>query len=71
MKDQKYFRIAIRVPEIFYVLRNHESNEPDRFDEESELIKQHQSDEENLVSAAVQLVETKLTNFAMCLNPHS
>ncbi len=55
MKDGKNFRIAIRVPEIFYVLRDHESNEPDRFDEEAELIKHHQSNEEDLVSAEVQL----------------
>ncbi len=55
MKDGTNFRIAIRVPEIFYVLRDHESNEPDRFDEEAELIKHHQSNEEDLVSAEVQL----------------
>ena len=55
MKEGIKFRIAIRIPEIFYVLRNHESKEPDRFDEETELIKQHQSDEEDVVSAEVQL----------------
>jgi hypothetical protein len=55
MKERMKFRIAIRIPEIFYVLRNHESKEPDRFDEETELIKQHQSDEEGFVSEEVQL----------------
>ena len=38
MNGEIKFRIAIRVPEIFYVLRNHESKEPDRFIEEAELI---------------------------------
>lgn len=47
MEFQKKFRIAIRVPEIFYVLRNHESCEPDRFLAEAELIQKHQSDERN------------------------
>ena len=55
MKEGIKFRIAIRIPEIFYVLRNHESKEPDRFDEETKLIKQNQSDEEDVVSAEVQL----------------
>jgi hypothetical protein len=55
MKEGIKFRIAIRIPEIFYVLRNHESKEPDRFVEETKLIKQHQSNEEDAVSAEVQL----------------
>ena len=50
MKEEINFRIAIRIPEIFYVLRNHESKEPDRFDEETKMIKQHQSNEEGVVS---------------------
>jgi len=67
MKDGKYFRIAIRIPEIFYVLRNHESNEPDRFDEEAELIKQHQSDEEDPVSAEVQLGRDQINKLCNVL----
>jgi hypothetical protein len=67
MKDQKYFRIAIRVPEIFYVLRNHESNEPDRFDDETELIKQHQSDEEEPVSVEVQLGRDQINKLCNVL----
>jgi hypothetical protein len=55
MKEGIKFRIAIRITEIFYVLRNHESKEPVRFDEETKLIKQHQSDEVDVVSAEVQL----------------
>jgi hypothetical protein len=55
MKGGIKFRIAIRIPEIFYVLRNHESKEPDRFDEETNLIKQHQPYEEDFVSAELQL----------------
>lgn len=47
MVDQKKFRVAIRVPEVFYVLRDHESCEPDRFIAEAELIQKHQSTEEN------------------------
>jgi hypothetical protein len=67
MKDGINFRIAIRVPEIFYVLRNHESNEPDRFDEESELIKQHQMDEEDPVSAEVQLGRDQINKLCNVL----
>jgi hypothetical protein len=67
MKDGKNFRIAIRVPEIFYVLRNHESNEPDRFDEEAELIKQHQTDEEGPVSAEVQLGRDQINKLCNVL----
>ena len=55
MKEGIKFRIAILIPEIFYVLRNHESKEPDRFDEETELIKQYESDKEDVVSLEVQL----------------
>jgi hypothetical protein len=57
MKNDKRFRISIRVPEIFYVLRNHESIEPDSFIAEVELIKKHQSNEEldEPVSVEVQL----------------
>ena len=68
MKDGKYFRIAIRIPEIFYVLRKHESNEPDRFDEEAELIKQHQSDEEGSVSPEVQLGRDQINKLCNVLN---
>ena len=57
MEYQKKFRIAVRVPDIFYVLRDNESCEPDRFLAESELIQRHQSDEENdePISEEVQL----------------
>jgi hypothetical protein len=57
MENDKKFRVAIRVPEIFYVLRNHESQEPDSFIAEAELIKKHQSNEEpdEPVSVEVQL----------------
>jgi len=68
MKDGVNFRIAIRVPEIFYVFRNHESNEPDRFDEEAELIKQHQSDEEYPVSSEVQLGRDQINKLCNVLN---
>ena len=55
MGNEKKFRIAIRVPEIFYVLRNHESLEPDSFIAEAELIKKHQSEEpDEPVSVEVQ-----------------
>jgi hypothetical protein len=47
IKYQNRFRITVRVPEIFYVLKDHECCEPDRFIDESELIQRHQSDEEN------------------------
>ncbi|MFT4579029.1 MAG: hypothetical protein ACI8PD_001610 [Nitrospinales bacterium] len=67
MKDGINFRIAIRVPEIFYVLRNHESNEPDRFDKEAELIKQHQSDEEGPISADVQLGRDQINKLCNTL----
>ena len=67
MKVEIKFRIAIRIPEIFYVLRNHESKEPDRFDEEIELIKQHQSDAENVVSAEVQLGRDQIDKLCNAL----
>lgn len=67
MKDGKNFRLAIRVPEIFYVLRNHESKEPDRFNEEAELIKHHQSDEEDTVSREVQLGRNQINNLCHIL----
>ena len=67
MKDGVNFRIAIRIPEIFYVLRNHESKEPDRFDEETKLIKQHQSDEEGFVSAEVQLGRDQINKLCNAL----
>jgi hypothetical protein len=67
MKDGKKFRIAIRIPEIFYVLRSHESKELDRFDEETELIKQHQSDEEDVVSAEVQLGRDQIDKLCNAL----
>ena len=61
------FRIAIRVPEIFYVLRNHESKEPDRFIEEAELIKHHQSGEKDTVSDEVQLGRDQINNICNVL----
>ena len=68
MKDGINFRIAVRIPEIFYVLRNHESNEPDRFDEEAELIKQHQMmDEEDPVSTEVQLGRNQINKLCNVL----
>jgi hypothetical protein len=67
MKDVINFRVAIRVPEIFYVLRNHESNEPDRFDEEAELIMQHQRDEGGPVSADVQLGRDQINKLCNVL----
>jgi len=61
------FRVAIRVPEIFYVLRNHESKEPDRFIEEAELIKHHQSGEKDTVSNEVQLGRDQINNICKVL----
>ena len=61
------FRVAIRVPEIFYVLRNHESKEPDRFIEEAELIKHHQSSEKDTVSDEVQLGRDQINNICKVL----
>jgi hypothetical protein len=61
------FRVAIRVPEIFYVLRNHESKEPDRFIEEAELIKHHQSVEKDTVSDEVQLGRDQINNICNVL----
>lgn len=61
------FRIAIRVPEIFYVLRSHESKEPDRFNDEAELIKHHQSDEEGIVSKEVELGRNQINNICKIL----
>ena len=57
METDIKFRIAIRVPEIFYILREHESLEPDNFIAEAELINKHQSNEEpdESVSVEVQL----------------
>lgn len=57
MSCEKKFRIAIRLPDIFYVLRNPESLEPDSFIAEAELIAKHQSEEEHdeIVSEEVQL----------------
>lgn len=57
MGSDNNFRIAIRVPEIFYVLRSHESLEPDNFIAEAELINKHQSKEEpdEPISVEVQL----------------
>ena len=68
MKGKIKFRIAIRIPEIFYVLRNHESKEPDRFDEETKFIKQHQSDEEDVVSTEVQLGRDQIDKLCNVLN---
>jgi len=61
------FRIAIRIPEIFYVLRKHESKEPDRFIEEAELIKHHQSGEKDTVSDEVQLGRDQINNICNVL----
>ena len=56
MGNEKKFRIAIRVPEIFYVFRNHESLEPDSFIAEAELIKKHLSEEpDEPIAVEVQL----------------
>ena len=67
MNGEINFRIAIRVPEIFYVLRNHESKEPDRFIEEAELIKHHQSGEKDTVSDEVQLGRDQINNICNVL----
>ncbi|MDG1929075.1 MAG: hypothetical protein P8I45_05125 [Nitrospinaceae bacterium] len=67
MNGEINFRIAIRVPEIFYVLRNHESKEPDRFIEEAELIKHHQSREKETVSDEVQLGRDQINNICNVL----
>ena len=68
MQDGKNFRIAIRMPEVFYVLRNHESKEPDRFEVESELIKTHLSDEVIPVSSEIQLGRDQIDNLCRILN---
>ena len=68
MQDGKNFRIAIRMPEVFYVLRNHESKEPDRFEVESELIKIHLSDEVPPVSSEVQLGREQIDTLCRILN---
>jgi len=68
MQDGKNFRIAIRMPEVFYVLRNHESKEPDRFEVESELIKIHLLDEEVPVSSEVQLGREQIDALCKILN---
>ena len=68
MQDGKNFRIAIRMPEVFYVLRNHESKEPDRFEVESELIKIHLLDEEVPVSSEVQLGREQIEALCKILN---
>ena len=47
MPNKEKFRIAIRVPEVFYNLENHESREPEGFISEAELITKHPSDEKN------------------------
>ena len=67
MNGRINFRIAIRVPEIFYVLRNHESKEPDRFIEEAELIRHHQSGEKDTVSDDVQLGRDQINNICNVL----
>ena len=67
MNGRIKFRIAIRVPEIFYVLRSHESKEPDRFIEEAELIKHHQSGEKDTVSDEVQLGRDQINNICNVL----
>jgi hypothetical protein len=69
MEDQIHFRIAIRVPEVFYVLKNPESQEPDNFIAEAELITKHQSDEENKepVSHEVQLGQDQINTICRTL----
>ena len=69
MEDQNKYRLAIRVPEIFYVLRNPESQEPDRFIAEAELINKHQSDEEidEPVSQEVQLGREQINTICQTL----
>jgi hypothetical protein len=56
MGNKKKFSIVIRVPEVFYVLRSHESLEPDSFIAEAKLIKKHQTNEnpDEPVSAELQ-----------------
>ena len=68
MEDDKKFRVAIRMPEVFYVLRDHESKEPDRFEVELELIKIHQSDEIAPVSSEVQLGRKQIDALCGILN---
>lgn len=65
---EEKFRIAIRVPEVFYVLRNHESREPDRFEIEAELIQKHQSEgSEESVSDEVQLGRDQIDTICRTL----
>jgi hypothetical protein len=49
------------------VLRNHESKEPDRFYEETELIKQYQLGEEGIFSAEVQLARNQIDKLCNAL----
>ena len=69
MGSYNKFRISIRVPEIFYVLRNNESLEPDSFIAEAELIKIHQSTEEpdEPVSTEVQLGRDQIDDVCRTL----
>ena len=67
MNDGINFRIAIRVPKIFYALRNHEPQESDRFGEEAELIKHHQSDGKDTVSDEVKLGRNQINNICNVL----
>jgi hypothetical protein len=70
MGNEKKFRIAIRVPEIFYVLRNHESLEPDSFNAEAKLIKKHQSNEDpdEPISVEVQAGRDQIDTICRVLN---
>ena len=68
MENKKNFRIAIRVPQVFYMLRNHESLEPDSFIAEAELIKKHQSeDPDEPVSVEVQLGRDQIGSICRLL----
>jgi len=64
----KGVKIAIRVPEIFYVLRNDESLEPDSFIAEAGLIKKHQSEEpDEPISVEVQLGRDQIDSICRLL----
>ncbi len=69
MGNGERFRIAIRVPEVFYVLRNDDSKEPDRFATESELIKKHQSNKkiEDTPSEEVRLGRNQINTLCRVL----
>ena len=69
MSFENKFRIAIRVPEVFYVLRGHESCEPENFIAEEELIRIHQSDkkQDEPISEEVQLGRDQIDTICRML----